>query len=71
MEVGKAIVAVLEQTGSRSILPRQNCCGLPMQSNGDFDGSATLRAGELASCALRGPGLPIVVGGTSCGLELK
>ncbi len=35
-EVGKAIVAVLEHNGFEVILPAQNCCGLPMQSNGNF-----------------------------------
>ena len=52
LEVGKAIVAVLEHNGYEVVLPEQNCCGLPMQSNGDFDGArryalANLR---LSSC---------------------
>ena len=34
-DVGKAIVAVLEHNGFEVILPPQNCCGLPMQSNGN------------------------------------
>jgi len=33
MEVGQAIVAVLEHNGFEVVLPEQNCCGLPMQSN--------------------------------------
>jgi glycerol-3-phosphate dehydrogenase subunit C len=72
LQVGKAIVAVLEHNGYEVLLPEQNCCGLPMQSNGDFDGArryalANLR--KLVPVAARG--IPIVVGGTSCGLELK
>jgi glycerol-3-phosphate dehydrogenase subunit C len=72
LEVGKAIVAVLEHNGYEVLLPEQNCCGLPMQSNGDFDGA---RRYALANLRKLGPyaaqGIPIVVGGTSCGLELK
>ena len=71
-EVGKAIVAVLEHNGFEVLLPDQNCCGLPMQSNGDFDGA---RRYAYANLKKLGPtvaqGIPIVVGGTSCGLELK
>lgn len=72
MEVGQAIVAVLEHNGFEVVLPEQNCCGLPMQSNGNFAearryGLANLR--KLAPYA--GQGIPIVVGGTSCGMELK
>lgn len=71
-EVGKAIVRVLEHNGFEVILPDQNCCGLPMQSNGDFDGARRYAEANLKKL---GPtvaqGIPIVVGGTSCGLELK
>lgn len=72
LEVGKAIVAVLEHQGLEVVLPPQNCCGLPMQSNGDFDGARRYARANLEKL---GPtvkeGIPIVVGGTSCGLELK
>jgi glycerol-3-phosphate dehydrogenase subunit C len=71
-EVGKAIVDVLEHNGFEVLLPEQNCCGLPMQSNGDFAGArvcAEDNIRKLAPYAHRG--IPIVVGGTSCGLELK
>jgi glycerol-3-phosphate dehydrogenase subunit C len=72
LEVGRAIVAVLEHNGFEVLLPEQNCCGLPMQSNGDFDGArryAEANLKKLAPYAARG--IPIVVGGTSCGLEIK
>ncbi len=71
-EVGRAIVAVLEHNGFDVLVPEQVCCGLPMQSNGDFAGarrSAHRNIELLAPYARRG--IPIVVGGTSCGLELK
>ncbi|MCX7707205.1 MAG: anaerobic glycerol-3-phosphate dehydrogenase subunit C [Anaerolineae bacterium] len=72
MEVGKAIVAVLEHNGFEVLLPPQNCCGLPMQSNGNFDGARRYALANLRKLApYAAQGIPIVVGGTSCGLELK
>jgi glycerol-3-phosphate dehydrogenase subunit C len=71
-EVGKAIVAVLEHNGFEVVLPKQNCCGLPMQSNGNFAEARRYARANLRKLApYAGQGIPIVVGGTSCGLELK
>ncbi len=71
-EVGKAIVAVLEHNGFEVILPEQNCCGLPMQSNGNFAEARRYARANLRKLApYAGQGIPIVVGGTSCGMELK
>jgi len=71
-EVGKAIVAVLEHNGFEVVLPEQNCCGLPMQSNGNFVAARRYAHANLRKLApYAGQGIPIVVGGTSCGLELK
>jgi glycerol-3-phosphate dehydrogenase subunit C len=70
--VGKAIVAVLEHNGFEVVLPPQNCCGLPMQSNGNFTGARRYANALLTKLApYAAHGIPIVVGGTSCGLELK
>ncbi|OQA47315.1 MAG: Anaerobic glycerol-3-phosphate dehydrogenase subunit C [Chloroflexi bacterium ADurb.Bin325] len=70
--VGRAIVAVLEHNGFEVLLPEQNCCGLPMQSNGNFAGARRYANALLRKLApYAGQGIPIVVGGTSCGLELK
>jgi glycerol-3-phosphate dehydrogenase subunit C len=70
--VAKAVVAVLERNGYSVTLPRQNCCGLPMQSNGEF-GAARGYAGRnlrwLAPYARRG--IPIVGHSTSCTLTFK
>jgi len=53
-------------------LPEQNCCGLPMQSNGNFAAARRYALANLRKLApYAGQGIPIVVGGTSCGLELK
>ena len=72
MEVGQAIVAVLEHNGFEVIMPEQNCCGLPMQSNGNFAEARRYALANLRKLApYAGRGIPIVVGGTSCGMELK
>jgi glycerol-3-phosphate dehydrogenase subunit C len=71
-EVGKAIVAVLEHNGFEVVLPDQVCCGLPMQSNGDFTGARRNALSNIRKLLpLAKAGIPIVVGGTSCGQELK
>ena len=72
MKVGQAIVAVLEHNGFEVILPPQNCCGLPMQSNGNFAEARRYARANLRKLApYAAEGVPIVVGGTSCGMELK
>ncbi len=72
LEVGRAIVAVLEHNGFEVVLPEQNCCGLPMQSNGNFAAARRYALANLRKLApYAGQEIPIVVGGTSCGLELK
>lgn len=70
--VGEAAVAVLEHNGFEVILAPQNCCGLPMLSNGDFAAArryheANLR--KLLPYARRG--YAIVGTSTSCTLTLK
>ena len=70
--VGEMVVAVLEHNGFRVIIPPQDCCGLPLQSNGNFRTARTYvrrLAGNLAPHARAG--LPIVANSTSCGLMLK
>jgi glycerol-3-phosphate dehydrogenase subunit C len=70
--VGRVVVAVLEHNGFRVDVPRQDCCGLPLQSNGNFDAARKYvrRLGRsLAPYAQAG--VPIVANSTSCGLMLK
>ena len=70
-KLGKQIVAVLEHNGFEVLLPEQNCCGLPMQSNGNFAEARRYAQANLRKLApYAGQGIPIVVGG-DCGLELK
>jgi glycerol-3-phosphate dehydrogenase subunit C len=68
----KAAVLVLAHNGYDVVLPEQNCCGLPMQSNGEFEaakGYATRNLNWLAAYAREGT--PIVGASTSCTLALK
>lgn len=70
--IGKAAVAVLEHNGYEVIVPPQNCCGLPMLSNGEFDAAHDYHnhnVGSLAPYAKEG--YPIVGTSTSCTLTLK
>jgi glycerol-3-phosphate dehydrogenase subunit C len=70
--VATMAVAVLEHNGLEVIVPRQGCCGLPLQSNGIFpDARRYVRrlAAQLAPYARAGH--DIVATSTSCGLMLK
>ncbi|MCZ7571172.1 MAG: anaerobic glycerol-3-phosphate dehydrogenase subunit C [Ardenticatenaceae bacterium] len=70
--IGKAAVAILEHLGFDVLVPPQNCCGLPMLSNGEFDAArryAISNVQKLLPYARRG--LPIVGTSTSCTLTLK
>jgi glycerol-3-phosphate dehydrogenase subunit C len=70
--VGIAAVEVLERNGFEVILAEQNCCGLPMLSNGEFDAARRSHERNIASLlpyAQRG--IPIVGTSTSCTLTLK
>jgi glycerol-3-phosphate dehydrogenase subunit C len=70
--LGEMAVAVLERNGFEVIVPPQDCCGLPLQSNGLLsDARAYVRrlARNLAPYARAG--IPIVSTSTSCSLMLK
>lgn len=70
--VGKAAIAVLEHNGFEVILPQQNCCGLPMLSNGEFKAAAHYHRNNVARLAgFARAGFPIVGTSTSCTLTLK
>jgi glycerol-3-phosphate dehydrogenase subunit C len=70
--VGQAAVAVLEHNGYEVIVPPQNCCGLPLLSNGEFDAAAAYHKHNIDFLrAYIEAGLPIVGTSTSCTLTLK
>jgi glycerol-3-phosphate dehydrogenase subunit C len=69
---GEMVVRVLEHNGFRVVIPPQDCCGLPLQSNGNFPAArsyARRLAANLAPFAREG--MRIVSNSTSCGLMLK
>jgi glycerol-3-phosphate dehydrogenase subunit C len=71
-DMGRRAVEVLEHNGLDVIIPRQGCCGLPLQSNGIFDDARRYvrsLAARLAPYARAGH--DIVATSTSCGLMLK
>ncbi|MFN8530383.1 MAG: anaerobic glycerol-3-phosphate dehydrogenase subunit C [Anaerolineae bacterium] len=68
----KAAVMVLAHNGFDVILPEQTCCGLPMQSNAEFDAArsnACYNLDKLSPYAKQG--IPVVGASTSCTLSLK
>ena len=70
--VGRMTVAVLEHNGFHVVVPKQDCCGLPLQSNGNFDAARAYVRRLVANLApYAREGLPIVANSTSCGLMLK
>jgi len=70
--VGEMVVAVLEHNGFRVIVPAQDCCGLPLQSNGNFPAARKYVQRLVANLAPHArSGVPIVSNSTSCGLMLK
>jgi glycerol-3-phosphate dehydrogenase subunit C len=68
---GERVVRVLEHNGFRVVVPKQGCCGLPLQSNGDFAAARRYVRALAAALDTAGEGAPIVTNSTSCGLMLK
>jgi glycerol-3-phosphate dehydrogenase subunit C len=71
-DVAEKLVAILEHNGYAVDVPKQDCCGLPLQSNGLFDdarGYVHRLAERLAPFARAG--YDIVGPSTSCTLMLK
>jgi glycerol-3-phosphate dehydrogenase subunit C len=70
--VGEMVVGVLEHNGFQVLVPPQDCCGLPLQSNGNFEAARAYVRRLVANLARYArDGLPIVASSTSCGLMLK
>ncbi len=70
--VGQKVTAILEHNGYQVVIPRQDCCGLPLQSNGLFP-AARRAVTRLARQLVPGgtDDLPVISSSTSCGLMLK
>lgn len=70
--VGRAAVRVLEANGFEVISPPQNCCGLPLLSNGEFPAARQLHTHNVRNMVeYARQGIPIVGTSTSCTLTLK
>ena len=70
--VGEMTVAVLEHNGFHVVVPPQDCCGLPLQSNGNFPAARAYVRKLVANLAPHArEGHTIVTNSTSCGLMLK
>lgn len=70
-DVGRKVVAVLERNGVEVKMPRQGCCGLPLQSNGLFDDARRALGRLVRELTAGGGDDPVVASSTSCGLMLK
>lgn len=70
--VAQAAIAVLEHNGYEVIVPPQNCCGLPMLSNGEFAAGDDYHRSNVARLAgFAHAGYPILSTSPSCSLTLK
>ena len=69
--VGQAAVHVLEANGFEVIVPPQNCCGLPLLSNGLFTAARKYHKNNVKNLVeYARQGIPIVGTSTSCTLTL-
>ena len=70
--VGRAAVHVLEANGFEVIVPPQNCCGLPLLSNGEFTAARRYHSSNVRKLVEYARNdIPIVGTSTSCTLTLK
>lgn len=70
--VGKAAVQVLEANGFELLVPPQNCCGLPLLSNGEFAAAQACHESNIRHLIdYVKQGYVIVGTSTSCTLTLK
>ena len=72
-EEGEKVVAILEHNGFEVEVPKQDCCGLPLQSSGLFDDArkVVLRLARNLAPHVRDDDTIIVGNATSCTLMLK
>jgi glycerol-3-phosphate dehydrogenase subunit C len=71
-EVAEKAVAVLAHNGFAVDVPKQDCCGLPLQSNGLFDAARGYTRRLVHNLAPAATGDTVIVGtSTSCTLMLK
>jgi len=70
--IGKAAIHVLEANGFEVIVPEQNCCGLPLLSNGEFKAAKKYHQNNVRNLVRYArEGIPIIGTSTSCTLTIK
>jgi len=70
--IGQAAIRVLEANGFEVIVPPQNCCGLPLLSNGEFEAARKYHESNVRNLVeYARQGIPIIGTSTSCTLTLK
>lgn len=70
--VGRAAIHILETNGFEVIIPPQNCCGLPLLSNGEFAAAQRSHENNVRNLVpYARESIPIVGTSTSCTLTLK
>jgi glycerol-3-phosphate dehydrogenase subunit C len=71
-ELGEKAVRLMQRNGYQMVLPRQNCCGLPLISNGDYAAARRYAERNIRRLLpMAEAGIPIVATSTSCSLTLK
>ena len=71
-ELGETAVRLMEHNGYETVLPKQNCCGLPLISNGDYAAARRYAERNIRRLLpMAEAGIPIVATSTSCSLTLK
>lgn len=72
VDVGKAVIGVLEENGIAVTVPQQDCCGIPMLGSGDLDSARSLARKNLVSLkAAIDSGMDIVYSSTTCGYMIR
>jgi glycerol-3-phosphate dehydrogenase subunit C len=72
VDVGKAVIGVLEENGIRVTVPQQDCCGIPMLGGGDLESARSLARKNLLSLkATIDSGTDIVYSSTTCGYMIR
>jgi glycerol-3-phosphate dehydrogenase subunit C len=70
--IGRTAIAVLEHLGFEVIVPPLQCCGLPMQSNGDFKAARSYARRNVTWLEpFARQSIPIVGTSSSCMMALK
>jgi glycerol-3-phosphate dehydrogenase subunit C len=70
--IGQAAVRVLEENSCEVIVPRQNCCGLPLLSNGEYEAARNCHENNIRYLIdYARQGIPIIGTSTSCTLTIK